>query len=102
MVTLLLGNKSDLEESRQVEISEIDDLISRYNLHYIEVSAKTGDHIKLAFESLTKLIIEKNEELMATNKINKNDMSRFSLNSVSINKKVKNDNNKDKRTCCSN
>ena len=100
MVTLLLGNKSDLEESRQVEISEIDDLISRYNLHYIEVSAKTGDHIKLAFESLTKLIIEKNEELMATNKIN--DMSRFSLNSVSINKKVKNDNNKDKRTCCSN
>ena len=100
MITLLVGNKSDLNENREVQVLEIKELISRYNISYIEVSAKTGDSVKLAFESLTNLIIKKNEELISSNKLK---VERESLNvkSISLNESIEKEIIKDKKGCCS-
>jgi len=100
LITLLVGNKSDLNENREVQVLEIKELISRYNISYIEVSAKTGDSVKLAFESLTNLIIKKNEELISSNKLK---VERESLNvkSISLNESIEKEIIKDKKGCCS-
>lgn len=103
MMTLLIGNKSDLKEIRQVEESEIKELISRFNLEYFEVSAKTGENIRVAFENLTKLMKIKNEELIEKNKNNKNEKSIQSIASISLDNTKDFDKKKqDKKTCCNN
>jgi 50S ribosomal subunit-associated GTPase HflX len=84
MVTLLVGNKSDLAESRAVNQNEINELISKYSFDYVEISAKTGNFVKTAFETLTKLIMIKNDELSRLNKSKKKDRSQ----NVTLNKSV--------------
>ena len=84
MVTLLIGNKSDLIESRQVQLYEINDLILKYNLQYVEISAKSGSNVKSSFESLTRLIMIKSEEINRNNKNKKGDRS----NVTTVNKSI--------------
>ena len=84
MVTLLVGNKSDLVEQRAVNQNEINELISKYSFDYVEISAKTGNFVKTAFETLTKLIMMKNEEISRLNKSKKKDRSQ----NVTLNKSV--------------
>ena len=46
----LVGNKSDLEEQREVQFSEGEELKNRYNLEeFIETSAKNGINTKELF-----------------------------------------------------
>lgn len=103
MVTLLIGNKSDLVEARQINITEINDLIGKYNLQYIEISAKTGNYVKSSFESLTRLMMVKAEEINRLNKNKKGDKS----NNVTVNRSITldrssiNDKKKESKTCCS-
>lgn len=107
MATLIIGNKSDLEENRAVNIKEINELIMKYSFQYTEVSAKTGNFIKSAFESLTKLIIIKNEEINRNLKNKKKDNSQ----NVTLNKSgitldrssiIENKRKQTKTTCCGN
>jgi small GTP-binding protein len=42
---LLVGNKSDLADERSVAETDARETARRYNLEYIETSAKRGDHI---------------------------------------------------------
>ena len=53
---LLLGNKSDLLETRQVTPEEAHDLASTYGVEYMECSAKTGYNIDQAFQKLGRSI----------------------------------------------
>ncbi len=84
MVTLLVGNKSDLVERRAVNQNEINELISKYLFDYVEISAKTGNFVKTAFETLTKLIMIKNDEISRINKSKRKDKRQ----NVTINKSV--------------
>ena len=49
---LLVGNKSDLEDQRQVGVQQAQDFADKHRLEYIETSAFNGSNIK---ESFTRL-----------------------------------------------
>ena len=51
VIIILIGNKCDLEEKRQVTIDEGQELADAYGLLFFETSAKTDVNIKSAFES---------------------------------------------------
>ncbi len=54
---LLVGNKSDLTMQRAVSIEEINDFTKKFNLYYMETSAKTGDGVGDCFHILACLMI---------------------------------------------
>ena len=60
---LLVGNKQDLENERQVLYEEAKDLADSWEISYIETSAKTNFNCKEAFEILAKDIIKFRNEL---------------------------------------
>jgi len=53
---VLLGNKKDLVESRQVSKKDIEQLIAKHHIQYFETSAKTGESISDAFSELVRVI----------------------------------------------
>ena len=56
---ILVGNKIDLEENREVKSQEGNILADNLGLSYIETSAKTGENINDAFKMLALLMIKK-------------------------------------------
>ncbi|MFX1314907.1 MAG: GTP-binding protein [Promethearchaeota archaeon] len=53
---ILLGNKLDLD--RDVDKEEAEDLARRLNCVYLETSAKTGENVEIAFESIAKACLD--------------------------------------------
>lgn len=56
---LLVGNKADLSEKRKVTYEEGAELAKQYRIDFIETSAKSSTNIDLAFQNLSKTILEK-------------------------------------------
>ena len=69
---LLVGNKCDLEDKRQVSIQEGKDCAEAENMKFIEVSAKTGKNIENIFDSIIQEILDdmKKEKIFYDNKYN--------------------------------
>ena len=53
---ILVGNKSDMEESRQVSTDEGKELADQYNIRFMETSAKESANVEEAFTLMTKEI----------------------------------------------
>ncbi len=53
-----LGNKSDLSERREVTEQEASEVLSPYETPILYTSAKTGENVEQAFQSLAKTIVE--------------------------------------------
>ena len=53
---LIVGNKKDLEEKRQVKSREGEEFAKKYGADFIEVSSKTGENIEEAFKRICYLI----------------------------------------------
>jgi len=49
VIKVLVGNKIDLVDERKVPRTEAEELASKVNAQYFEVSAKTGDGINALF-----------------------------------------------------
>ena len=49
---MLIGNKADLKEERQVDYQTGADYAKQHDLGYQETSAKTGQNVKRAFDRL--------------------------------------------------
>jgi len=54
---LLVGNKSDLKDQRAVSLQEITRFTQKFNIDYIETSAKTRENVEEVFVALTKLML---------------------------------------------
>ena len=67
---VLIGNKIDLKNRREVGIEVIYDYIKTfyekvgYKIDYIETSAKTGENVREAFKKLLVKIVQKYKETM--------------------------------------
>jgi len=53
---ILVGNKSDMEESRQVSTDEGKELAEHYNVRFLETSAKDCKNVEEAFTMMTREI----------------------------------------------
>lgn len=58
-VMILIGNKSDLDDTREVSYEEAAKFAEENNLLFLECSAKNGDNVEQAFLSTAKKIHEK-------------------------------------------
>ncbi|KAG0676264.1 Ras GTPase [Pichia californica] len=54
---MLIGNKNDLIDERQVSYEEAVQLAKRFDCAYIETSAKTGMNVNNAFHGLVKMVM---------------------------------------------
>ena len=60
---ILIGNKCDLEKDRDVSKKEVEDFCKENDLFTLDASAKEGNNVIEAFETLTELIFDgKNDE----------------------------------------
>ncbi|EGR34204.1 Ras-related protein Rab-2 [Ichthyophthirius multifiliis] len=59
---ILIGNKSDLGNNRQVQFQEGQQFADSFNIQFIETSAKQGENIELVFKKSTELVLNKIEK----------------------------------------
>jgi len=61
-IILIIGNKCDLEDKREVTIEEVKKKAEIYKMVYCETSALNSKNINYAFKTLIKLVAEKMEK----------------------------------------
>ncbi|EPR78052.1 RAS-related GTP-binding protein Rab11 [Spraguea lophii 42_110] len=61
---MLVGNKSDLEEEREISQSIAEDKAVKNDLSFFETSALTGDNVNAAFEALVRKVYERNKVIL--------------------------------------
>lgn len=59
---ILVGNKFDLADKREVTFTEASALAEKFKLDYMEVSTKSSMNINLLFEVLCQQLIKANDE----------------------------------------
>ena len=66
---MLVGNKSDMAEQRQVTTEEGQELANSYQMPFLETSARNSQNVDEAFVTMTKEIKDKNlTQKLMTNK----------------------------------
>ena len=73
----LLGNKSDRENEREVSSIDAQNFSKLLNMHYFEVSARSGEHVNAAFSSIARKLIE--IKLRSRKRNNKKDLGSSSV-----------------------
>ena len=99
VLIMLVGNKSDLEDKREVQIDEVKKKAEQYKIAFCETSALDGKNIEHAFDSLIDEIAKKVEK----DKVNEIKVSQESLPiTLDTNEKrdKENDKNNNKNKCC--
>ena len=65
---ILVGNKKDLEDQREVKIEEGEDFAKKNNIKFFETSAKDGTNVIDVFETLAKEIVNDVEQINTRSK----------------------------------
>ena len=58
VLKILIGNKCDLDEQRQITVDEGEAFAARNGMKFIETSAKYNTNVNEAFEALAKIMVE--------------------------------------------
>jgi len=98
ILIILIGNKSDLEDKREVSKDEAETKAEQYNTAFLETSAKSGDNITKGFMELIEQIYKANRDNTPTEqnevKVEENKEEGISL------QKNDDDKNTKKGGCC--
>ena len=70
---ILVGNKIDLEQIREVELKDVEEWAGQKNINVLEISAKNGTNVEKCFNELIRLILE--------NKSKQEILEKFGMNS---------------------
>jgi Ras-related protein Rab-1A len=90
---IIIGNKIDLDNERVVSVEDLEEIEKKYNMPFIETSAKTGMNVNKCFEVLIdELFKNKNADEIKEEYLRKN------KNDLSIS--TKKTNVKEKGGCC--
>jgi len=68
---LLIGNKYDMNEQRQVQTSEGEELAKEHDIPFLETSAKEAFNVDILFYSMARTMKKKNGSLKNDNKVQK-------------------------------
>ena len=66
---IIIGNKSDLGSSRQVDSESSKEISNKLNITHIETSAKDGSNVEEAFNTMAKEILKKMNQIQDNNNI---------------------------------
>ena len=94
---IIIGNKSDLEEKRQISKEQGEEKAKSFGCAFLETSAFSGDNIEKAFEMMVKEIYDK-----FTSDIGGDDEEELDSNEKGEDLKLENVNpdNNEKKKCC--
>ena len=67
VLKILIGNKCDLEERREISKDEGEAFAMRNGMQFMETSAKINTNVNEAFEALAKIMVESNNKRNAIN-----------------------------------
>ena len=101
ILLLLIGNKNDLNDKREVQYEEGEEFAKKKNMIFLETSAKTGNNIDKIFEKSVKKI----DQNIIDNKYdldNENCGIRKGLKTESFVLSVEKAKEKKKKQCCNN
>lgn len=56
---ILIGNKCDETDLREISEEQARDMASKYKIPYIEVSAKSGKNVPLAIDLLLEMVVQR-------------------------------------------
>ena len=91
---IMIGNKSDLEDQRQISKEQGEDKSAKLEIAFLETSALSGENLDKAFELMINEIYKKcHEEMMAENDLEIIDGGK----DINLNK---NKENTEKKKCC--
>ena len=96
---ILVGNKSDLEDRREVSFEEGKELAEKYGLDFYETSAKTGDNVdNIFFNSANE--IAKKIDIGYYDLENEACGIKIGINRLHLQKKNLENNKENKNNCC--
>ncbi len=89
VLKILIGNKCDLEEKREIQKDEGEAFAMRNGMQFIETSAKNNTNVSEAFEALAKIMVESS---------NKRNAIKIEKKTIKVEKGA--DLNVKKKNCC--
>ena len=95
-IRLVVGNKSDLSDNRQVSQVEINNFKQQTGINVIEASAKSSDKIYEVMETMTKMLISRKAKGRLNNKNNNDTPEYGNISLIEHN----NRNNEESQDCC--
>ena len=98
VLIMLVGNKSDLEEKREVITEEVEKKAQEQKLAFCETSALNGKNVEYAFENLINEILKKVEKEKINEAKQLAESKAITLETADRNKNEKN--SKKKKKCC--
>ena len=101
ILIVLVGNKTDLEDKREVLTEEVEKKAKQYGIAFCETSALNGQNIEHAFDILIEQILKDVDKIKEKeNKNNKNNKKKTKAKGIMLETNNSNNNKNKKSKCC--
>ena len=101
ILIVLVGNKTDLEDKREVLTEEVEKKAKQYGIAFCETSALNGQNIEHAFDILIEQILKDADKIKEKeNKNNKNNKKKTKAKGIMLETNNSNNNKNKKSKCC--